>query len=86
MGDHFFGAEPAVVVLVREDVVEVARDFGFEGGVVEEEGEWEDAVEPIGGAFPALGVAAEPAAVFDVGPEVVEVSAEAVGLDAELVE
>ena len=78
-------AEPAVLVLVGEDVVYVAHDLLFETLIVEQEGEGDDAVEPVGGAFPALLLSAEPAAVFDVGPELVEVSAEAVGLQGELV-
>src|SRR5262249_38518275 len=58
---------------------------GLQGRVVEQEGQGYEAVEPVRDAFPALGLAAEPGAVLDVGPEFVEVPAQAGGLDAELV-
>ena len=48
-------------------------------------GQRDDAVEPVGDALPALGLAAEPGAVLDVGPELVEVPAQAGRLDPKLV-
>ena len=79
------GAEPAVGLLVIEDEVDRLLDLGLERGVVEQIGQGNEAVEPVRDALPALGLAAEPGAVLDVGPELVEVSAQAVGLDAELI-
>ena len=46
-----------------------------------------DPAQPVAGdvvRVPALGLAAEPATVPDIGPEFVEVAAQAVGLDAQL--
>ena len=74
----------AVIVLVGDDVIHVAHHFGLERCVVQEKGQRDQAVQPVGSALPALAVAAEPAAVADVGPELVQVPAQPVGLDAQL--
>ena len=66
--------------------VDVFLRFGFEAGVVEQVGEGDEAIEEVGAAFPGFSGATEPAAVgADVGPGFVEVSAEAVGLNLQLV-
>ncbi len=63
----------------------MACDLSFEPFIVEQIGEGNDAVQPIGGAFPTFLLTAEPAALLDIGPELVEMPAEAVGLQAKLV-
>ena len=53
--------------------------------VVQQIGERHEAVEEVGAALPALARAAEPAAVrTDIGPELVEMSGQALGLDLQL--
>ena len=52
--------------------------------VVEQERERDRAVEPVRRALPALGRPAEPLALGDVGPELVEVAGQPVGLDPQL--
>ncbi len=78
------GSEPSVGLLVIQDVVDRVFDLRLERWVVEEIGQGDESVEPVGDALPALGLAAEPGALLDVGPEFVEMPAQAVGLDAEL--
>ncbi|OQA43994.1 MAG: hypothetical protein BWY52_01718 [Chloroflexi bacterium ADurb.Bin325] len=82
--DHLSRPQPAVRGLVFDDVADVAAHLVLERRVVEEERQRHEAVQPVGRALPAFGVAAEPAAALDVGPEFVEVAADAVGLDAQL--
>ena len=79
------GAEAAVGLLGGEGPVEEFLGFGFEAGVVELPGEGDEAVEEVGASLPGFAGAAEPAAVgANVGPGLVEMPAEAVGLDLEL--
>ena len=77
-------AEPAVGLLMLDDVIEVTGDALLQGPVAQQPGQRNDAVEPVRHPLPALGRAADPGAVPDVGPELVEVAAEAARLDAEL--
>src|SRR4051794_40650543 len=67
-----------------EDMVDVSLDPGLEPSIIEQERERDGAVEPVGGTLPALGLAADPGAVLDVGPELVEVAAQSLGLEPEL--
>ncbi len=53
--------------------------------VVQQVGERDHPVEPVGAALPTGGIAADPGAARDIGPELVEVAGEAVRLDPELV-
>ena len=78
-------AQPAVLFLVLQDVVDVARDLLDEHFVIQQVGQWDHAVQPVGGALPAFLLAAEPAALLDVGPELVQMAAQTVGLQAKLV-
>ena len=77
-------AEPAVGMLMLEDVIDVAGDTLLQGLVAQQPGQGNDAIEPVRHPFPPLGRTADPGAVPDVGPELVEVAAEAARLDAEL--
>jgi len=77
-------AHPAVGRLVVEDVVEIPFDLGLERVIVEQVGQGHGAVEPVGRALPALGLAADPGTVLDVGPELVQVPAESLGLGRQL--
>ena len=54
------GPEPAVGLLMFEDVVDESLDLGLERGVVQQEGQRDDPVEPVRDALPALGLAADP--------------------------
>jgi hypothetical protein len=56
----------------------------FQGRIVQQPRQRDDPVEPVRRALPALGGAAEPLALADIGPELVEVAAQAVRLDAKL--
>ena len=69
-----------------ERPVDVFLRFGFETSVVEQVGERDETIEEVWAAFPGFSGATEPAAVgADVGPGFVEVSAEAVGLNLQLI-
>ena len=83
-GVERIGGVPAVGPLVGDDLIDVSLDLGLEGLVVEDPGQRNDAVEPVGGPLPALGLAAEPLALADIGPELIEMTAQAVGLEAKL--
>ena len=77
-------AKPAVGMLMLEDVIDVAGDTLLQGLVAQQPGQGNDAVEPVRHPLPPLGLAANPGAVPDVGPELVEVAAETAHLDAKL--
>ena len=79
------GSQPAVGLLVFEDVVDDPLDLRLERRVVQQVGEGNQTVEPVGHSLPALGLAAGPGAVLDVRPELVEMPAQPGGLDPELV-
>ena len=72
------GPDHAVRGLVGQRPVDVFLRLGLETSVVEQLGEWDEAIEEVWPAFPGFSGATEPAAVgADVGPGFVEVSAEA---------
>jgi hypothetical protein len=77
-------AEPAVRVLVLEDVVDPAVRARPQLAVVQGGGERDHAIEPVGPALPALGIAPDPRAVAHVRPDLVQVPREAVRLHAQL--
>src|SRR5262245_45486493 len=68
-----------------ENVVDDSLDLAFERRIVEKERERHHAVQPVGHPLPTLGFSTDPGAVLDVGPEFIEMAAEARGLDLELV-
>ena len=82
--NHRARAQPAILVLVGDDEIEIAVDSGFELGVIEKIGQRDKAVEPVGCTLPRLGASTEPLAVADIGPELIQVAADAIGLDPEL--
>jgi hypothetical protein len=86
LGDRILGvrAVPAVRSLVGDDVADVAADTVFDRPVVEKPRERDCPVQPVGRSLPALRGAAEPLALPDVRPELVQVTGEAVSLDAQL--
>ncbi len=73
-------AQPPVFVLMRQDVVAMARDLCDQRIILQQVGQGDHAVQPIGRALPALLIAAEPAALADIGPELVQMAAQAAGL------
>ena len=75
-------SEPPVWLLALEDLVDPTLRLGKQRLVAEEVREWHHAVEPVGAALPALGVPADPSAIGDVGPELVQMTAQPVSLDA----
>ena len=79
-----YGPYPAVCPLVIDDELEVPRDARLERRRIEQPRQRNRAVEPVGRALPAFGPAAEPLALRDVRPELVEVTGEAIGLDPKL--
>ena len=76
--------EPAILVLVADDVLQVSLDPGLQARVVQEPGQRDGTVEPVGHALPTFCVAAYPGALLDVGPELIQMAAEAVYLNAKL--
>src|SRR5262249_22491728 len=58
--------------------------LGLERGIIEHVSQRDESVEPVGDALPALGLTAEPGTIRDVRPELVEVTAQAAGLDPQL--
>jgi len=75
-------ADHAIGSLVVERPVDVLLRFNFEVGIVELVCERDEAVEEVGAALPGFAGAAEPAGVgADVGPGLIEMTAEAVGLN-----
>ena len=79
-------AKPAVGVLVGEDVLDPTPGLGQQAGVAEQHGQRQHAVQPVWSALPTLGFAAQPTALRDVRPELVQVAAQSSGLHAELFE
>ena len=78
-------ADHAVGRLVREGPVDILLRFCFQARVVEQVCERNEAVQEVGAALPGFAGAAQPAAVgANIGPGLVQMSAEAVGLDLEL--
>ena len=80
------GPMRAVGALVfQRPVAPISRALPIRRCVVEQEGQRHQAVQVVGAALPALAGAAQPAAVGpNVGPELVEVAAEPVGLGLKL--
>jgi len=82
----FGWAEPAVGLGAVEHPFDPGFGFVDESLVVEDIGEGDEAVEVVGAAFPAFAGASFPGGVGSkVGPELIEVACEAIGLDGELV-
>ena len=87
VGRTFFdgaGAEPAVFALTGKNRVDVLLRAGDLVLVVEEVCERNEPVEPVGNAFPAFAVSADPAAFADVRPNLVKVAGQTVCLHFEL--
>ena len=78
------GADPAVFALPSKDLVDIP--FGADDHVLipQQKGERDEAVQPIGNAFPALAAAAHPFAVAHVRPDLVEIARKPARLDLEL--
>jgi hypothetical protein len=76
--------QPAIILLVGQDMVHPAVHFGPKPGIPKEHGQGHDAIKPVRTALPALGMAADPAALGHVGPEFVQVAAQAISLSAQL--
>jgi hypothetical protein len=71
-------------MLLLEDGIDEGLDPGLKRLIVEQVGEGNDSVEPVGNALPALGVATDPGTALDIGPELIEMPAESGGLRLEL--
>ena len=76
--------EPAVVALCLEDVVDPVPGPILELFVIEQDGQRQKTIEPVRAALPAVALAAVPGAVANVGPELIEVAAQPIRLDAKL--
>ncbi len=76
---------PSGFVLVGDDVIHVLSDSGYQFFILQKKRERHDTVQPVGGSFPCIRFPAEPGTVTDIGPEFIQVPAESVGLDAELI-
>jgi hypothetical protein len=75
---------PAIGVLMRQYVINPALRFGLELFIIQQKHPWDQAVEPIGAALPALAIATDPARLFNTGPELIQVSGETIGLKSQL--
>jgi hypothetical protein len=71
-------------MLESEDRVNPVLSFGFQFWVIEQVGERNDPIEPVRAALPTFGVPANPLAVGDIGPELIKMSAQAIGLNLKL--
>ena len=74
----FGGADPAVRLLTGKNLVHIATGAGDPIVVAEQVGKRNEAVEPIGDAFPTLAVASDPCAVANVGPNAVQIAGKSV--------
>lgn len=72
------GAEPAILALAGQNAVNVILCPGDQIFVPEQIGQGDKAVQPVRYALPAVAVAANPAAVAYVGPDFIQVAAQAV--------
>ena len=78
------GANPAVLLLLGQNGVDVALGPGLQVLVLQQPGQGDEPIQPIGDALPAVLIAANPAAVAYVGPDFIQVAAQAVCLNAQL--
>ena len=78
------GAEPAVLALALENAVHILLRAADEILVLQQIGQRDEAVQPVGHALPAVAIAADPLAVAYIGPDLVQISAQTVGLNAQL--
>ena len=74
-------AKPAILGLVLQNVVNPELDLCHQRAVAEQRGEREHAVEPVGTSLPPFGLTTDPPALRNVRPELVQVPAEALGLN-----
>ena len=77
--------EPPIGRLVSEDVVNPRLRLGFQKRVIQQIRQRHDAIKPIRSSLPSLGPTSNPGTIRDVRPELVQVAAQTVCLDAQLV-
>jgi len=79
------GPKPAGVILEAEECLHPLAGLGLERRVIEQVGQRDEAVGVVRATLPALFLSAEPQVVgAKVRPDLIEMSGEAVGLDAQL--
>lgn len=78
------GADPSVLFLPGEDGIDVSLCTSLHVLVFQQPGKGDKAIEPVGNAFPAFLVSADPPAVAHVRPDFIEVSGKPFRLDLQL--
>ena len=77
--------EHAVWGLIVQSPIDITLRLRLEPQIVEEIGEWHQAIEKVWAALPGFSSTAEPSAVgADIGPSFVQVTTQAVGLNLQL--
>ena len=69
------GAQPAILLLLGQDGVDIPLGPGLHVLVLQQPCQGDEAVQPIGDPLPSLLFPADPSAVPDIGPNLVQVAA-----------
>ncbi len=77
-------SQPAVFLLMAENIVDPALRFADQQRIVEQIGQRQHPIQPVRPAFPAIRIPTEPLAVCDILPELIQMPAEPVRLNAQL--
>jgi len=80
------GPQPTIRTLVCENGIDPAGHPGDEPLVLQQKGQGNRPIQPVWASLPSLRGASDPAACRHIGPEFVQVPAQAIGLDAQLLE
>lgn len=78
------GAQPTILLLLGQDGVDIPLGPGLHVLVLQQPCQGDEAVQPIGDPLPSLLFPADPSAVPDIGPDLVQVAAQARRLDLQL--
>ncbi len=78
--------QPAILLLMLQDIVHPVPHLALQRFAIQQEGQRDQSIEPVRGALPALSTAPCPGALGDIGPELVQVPAQTLGLDTQLLQ
>jgi hypothetical protein len=77
-------AQPAIFLLVAEDRDDPMPYLLFQPFVLQEESQGNQAIQPVGTALPSFALSSNPRAVSNIRPELIKVTGQSIGLDAQL--
>ena len=77
-------ADPAIRLLAIDDALHIAIRPSDQIFILQKMGQRDKAVQPVGHAFPALTISANPRAVTHVRPDFVQIAGQSPGLDLQL--